>query len=291
MKIKILISILFVSLIFISCNSKTKVKEIKIDTLKQINYVVYSPYSKNDNKYIGFNSPKAINCIADIENEYFNKFDDSISRYYGTIWANGAGYVTIEDKEFSVFDEYVRELSKLNIKPDSLHCTIYAIKALQAGLEDNLTKFEEYYRKIWKKREYAGWSVAYILTEKFNWKAYLIIDKNADEYQRCLSNYKKYKNYWVWKQPSIKLENMFILGENDSIIINLLKENEFGWGFSYQGIHTWITNFETLKECKWEGAPAKKYNKHNSGPLFKKHNFLEFHDYNSHIIVFPPKNT
>ena len=105
---------LMISFIFISCNSKTEVKEIKPDTLEQITYVIYSPYSKNENKYFGFNSPKAINCIADVENEYFNNFDDSISRYYGTLWANAAYFDTSEVKGLSLFDEYVYELSKLS---------------------------------------------------------------------------------------------------------------------------------------------------------------------------------
>ena len=53
---------------------------------------------------------------------------------------------------------------------------------------------------------------------------------------------------------------MYILDKDDEKINELLSQNEFGWGFSNQGIHNWITRFTTLKECMWDGAPCKKYN-------------------------------
>ena len=40
----------------------------------------------------------------------------------------------------------------------------------------------------------------------------------------------------------------------------------------------------------WDGAPCLKYNKNYHQYLFKTTKFIDFHDYNSHVIVFPPKN-
>ncbi len=98
-------------------------------------------------------------------------------------------------------------------------------------------------------------------------------------------------NYiWVWGQPDIALEGMFTLGKDSLEINHLLDKEEFGWGFSYQGIHSWITRFTDLKECMWDGAPCLKYNKNLSAQyLFKKTKFNEYFDYESHVIVFPPK--
>ena len=84
------------------------------------------------------------------------------------------------------------------------------------------------------------------------------------------------------------MEALYIRGENDSLITKLLAENEFGWGFSHQDIHTWITRFNELKECDWTGAPGKKYEVSGS-PLFRSTPFLNFHDYASHVVIFPPK--
>lgn len=61
--------------------------------------------------------------------------------------------------------------------------------------------------------------------------------------------------------------------------------------FSDQGWHTWITRFNDLKECNWSGAPSQKFNIGNNSPLFLETKFTEYYDYNSHIIVFPPKKS
>ncbi len=177
-----------------------------------------------------------------------------------------------------------------NIKPDSFHCTIYAIKALQAGFGNEFTAVEKLHKKHWGNREYAGWSIAYILTRYYNWNAYLIINEQSEEYDRCVRNFNNRREYYVWRQPDIKLEKLFIMGKDEEKINGLLSENEFGWGFSYQGIHTWITRFAKLKECRWDGAPGKDFDYcDDCSPLFITHDFSYYTDYISHVVVFPPK--
>ena len=110
----------------------------------------------------------------------------------------------------------------------------------------------------------------------------------AEEYNRCMRNFKNNKKYYVWHQPDIQLEKVFVYGKDENAMTELLSKHEFGWGFSYQGIHSWITRYTDLKECMWDGAPCRKYNFSNSQYLFKSTPFLEFNDYYSHVIVFPP---
>jgi len=284
--------VLFTSMILLySCNND----KVKNDTSKQNqNHLpidsIFTQYSNEENLYIGFNSPIAINTIAKIENEYFNDYKNGISKYYGTSWCESS--VIEKDSVVKLFncDIYKKEMQALNIRPDSFHCTIYAIKALQAGMGDNFEKLIKLHQQRWGNREFAGWSVAYILIEYFDWKACLIIDEYSEEYKRCTSNFETRKQYYVWRQPSIKLKQMYKIGIDNRQIDSMLNQNEFGWGFSNQGIHTWITRHKELKECRWEGAPAKKYDIcDNCSPLFKRHQFLEFKDYFSHVVVFPPK--
>lgn len=259
--------------------------------IKKDTFIIYTERSKKKNTYLNFNSPKAINKIASIENEYFNNYNnDKVSRYYGTQWFKLANskYDTLQ--ELSEFDKYVYKIRNNNKEPDSLHCTIYAIKALKSGFGDEFSKIEQLHKKIWNKHEYAGWSIAYILTKYYNWKAYLFISSNSNEYNRCLRNFNKSKKYYVWKQPNIKIEKIYDVDKDKQKIDSLLNKNEFGWGFSEQGWHTWITRYNKLKECNWQGVPAKVYNT-GEMPLFITTNFLDYKDYNSHIIVFPPKKT
>jgi len=256
---------------------------------QQDTFVIYTQYSNLGNTYYGFNSPNAINRIADIENEYFNNFDDSISRYYGTLWAEFAAVDTPLNETKSILDKYKQDMQQKSIKPDSMHCTIYAIEALKAGLDTNFAELEKYHKQIWGNREHAGWSVGYILVKYFNWNAYLFISDYSNEYDRCVKNYKNSKKYYVWHQPDIPLSGIYDFDRDKSAIDSLLLQHEFGWGFSNQGIHTWITRFDTLKECIWTGSPAKKYNSMYNNYLFKKTKFTDFYDYASHVIIFPPK--
>ncbi|OQX98442.1 MAG: hypothetical protein B6I20_11045 [Bacteroidetes bacterium 4572_117] len=246
-------------------------------------------YSKLKNKYIGFNSPVAINAIADIENEYFSNYHTGISKYYGSAWS-GSAYFQPEDGEGTwEWDSYKKEMDSLNIKPEMFHCMVYTMKALKAGMGENYKKLQEYHRKIYKKTNYAGWSMAYILTTHFNWKAYLFLNPYSQEYTRCVKNFKKNKTYYVWNQPDINIEAMFILEKDSTEINKLLSQHEFGWGFSYQGVHNWITRFTVLKECMWDGAPCLRYNHNQNQYLFRATKFTDFKDYDSHVIVFPPK--
>lgn len=283
--------IFFFSLILLfltSCKQKTEEKHIakqKKDSIK-----VFTKLSALKNTYIGFNSQSAINKIAKIENEYFNNRKKTISQYYGTAWRGNAETNFENDNNKSVYDQYVSQLIKeRQIKPDSMHCTIYAIKALQAGLGESFAKLENHHKIIWKNREYAGWSVAYILTKYFDWRAILILSKKSPEYTLCIKNFKRDKKYHVYKQPDIPIEKVLDFDDDKRQIDSLLSLQEFGWGFSHQGWHTWITRYNKLKECNWEGTPSTKYTSKNAKPLFIKTKFTEFYDYDSHVIVFPPK--
>ncbi|MFI8606465.1 hypothetical protein ACIGCP_18505 [Cellulophaga baltica] len=271
------------------CNTcKEVVKEpVNITTEKEDGFRVFTAPSQLRNEYSNFNSVDAVNKIAEIENEYFNSYPTVGSIYYGTQWYADLEQRTIEKDSISVFQKY--GLEKNNIKLDSMHCTIYAVKALESGFGAEFETIKERHKAIWSNREYAGWSLGYILTKFYHWKAYLIISKNSEEYISCLSNFKKDKKYHVWKQPNIPLEGVFDVDEDMSEIQQLLNANEFGWGFSDQGWHTWITRFDSLKECNWWGAPIKKYDEENNKPLFLKTKFSNYRDYYSHVVIFPPK--
>ncbi len=238
-----------------------------------------------------FNSCEAINKLVDIENDHLIRFNLGLpSKYYGTVWREHAEVKTTQNY-ISQYKSYLKDLEPYFNKPDSMHCTIYAYKGLKEGFTtQDLNTLEKTHRNIWKSREVAGWSIGYILVKYFNWKAYLIINKNSKEYHHCLAAYNKTKSYPVWKQPNIPLETIYTIGEDDTKINNLLLQHEFGWGFSEQGIHTWVTRYNVLKECNWLGAPSKKYQETAyEKPLFISTNFEAYTDYNSHVIVFPPK--
>lgn len=250
--------------------------------------ILYTRNSDLENIYLGFNSPSAVNKIAQIENEHINNYNTSLSRYYGTAWYESAiQYYTFNDS-INDFDLYIKELLEHNLKPDSLHCTLYAVKALEAGMDSSFVELKKYHKQIWKNREFAGWSVGYILTKYFNWKAYLIVSNYSSELKTCKRNFKKDRKYHVWKQPNIPVLEMLDFENDKKRIDSLLSLHEFGWGFSNQGWHTWITRFDTLKECNWGGAPSLKYADFPID-LFHKTKFTDYVDFDTHIIVFPPK--
>jgi hypothetical protein len=268
-------------------NEKTKTKETN---------KIHTAYSTAKNEYLNFNSVAAINKVAAIENEYFRDRKHGVSKYYGTQWREMSENIVL-DSNISQYDDYLNRLSRAtgaqanSQKPDSLHCTLYAFEALKAGLNaDQLTKLDSLHKTIWKEREIAGWSIGYLLVKHFGWEAYLMISTYSNEYDQCLKHYVKHKSYPVWKQPDIPLKKMFTIGEEDSLINSLLVQNEFSWGFSYQGYHTWITRYTELKECIWSGAPSARYDDFGyDNPLFVATNFYDYYDYNSHVIVVPPK--
>ncbi len=287
-KLHLILLFCSVFLLLFSCNDNVKKLPEEKAPIKPKN-IIYTSYSKQENSYIGFNSPKAINRIADIENEYFNSIENSYSKYYGTDWYKTAIYEKVFNDTISVFEKYLQELSKLGKKPDSMHCTIYAVEAVKAGLDSNFYKLKKIHKQIWGNREYAGWSIGYILVKEFDWSAYLILNDNYVNYKSCLRNYKNYKKYNVWKQPNIPLVALYNMQDDREEIDSLLKSHEFGWGFSEQGWHTWITRYDTLKECRWEGVPSLKLYNGYDAPLFKNTKFIEFYDYDSHVVIFPPK--
>ena len=280
--------VVYFLLIIIVCNScMQKNKKVTTNEIKvKDSFLTYTQPSKLINEYINFNSPNAINKIAEIENDYFNDYSLKTSKYYGTQWYSSVGQSMGSDS-LTIFERYT--LEKNGIKLDSMHCTIFAVKALESGFGKEFEIIRKHHDAIWTDREFAGWSLGYILTKFYNWKAYLFISKHSDEYNICLKNFKKDKKYHVWKQPNIPIEKIFDIDEDKDKINRLLKLNEFGWGFSNQGWHTWITRFNFLKECNWYGAPAKKYDIENNKPLFLKTKFIDYYDYDSHIIIFPPK--
>lgn len=259
---------------------------IQLDVKEKNKPTIFTLYSDSSGCYEEFNSSAAINRIATIENEYFNNFSDSVSCYYGTTWMDYAIDDYSVNDSVSILDIYKGQVEN---KTDSMHCTIYAVEALKFGLEKGFERLERQHKKVWKDREYAGWSVGYLLVKYFNWKAYLFISPESYEYRLSKKMYNSKKTYRVWKQPSIPLSGFFNVDEQQSKIDSILMENEFGWGFSDQGWHTWITRYDTLKECNWAGAPSASLNYWNAEPLFKKTKFLEYKEYTSHIVVFPPK--
>ena len=270
---------------FISCiEANLKKEEIKIPTPKEI---IYTQPSYLKNRCTQFSSPNAINRLAIIENKYFKAYYDSTkSSYYGTAWSEEAMNSFNKSDSVSDFDDYLNSFDK---KPDSMHCTIYAIEALRFGMSGEFEKLESKHKSIWDKREHAGWSIGYLLTIYYNWKAYLVVSETSPEYKSCIRNFKRDQKYHVWKQPNIPIEELYILEEDVTEIDSIFKENEFGWGFSYQGYHTWVSRFDTLKECNWLGAPSLDYTYGYEVPLFKKGKFIEYADYGSHVVVFPPK--
>ena len=269
--------------IVISCNTTAPKSEVAVESPR-----IFTQYSDLPNSYQGFHSPHAINAIATMENRYFNTYEKGTSSYFGTVWASHAEASHTRDGSLSTFDIYQNSLPD-SACPTPLHCTIYANIALQAGLGDQWKKLSDLHEKQWGNREYAGWSVAWLLCKHFGWKAYLIIEEGSPEYEVCKRAFRRNKIYPVYRQPAIPLEASLEPGRDDEQIQQLLEVNEFGWGFSYQGWHTWITRFTDLKECYWGGAPSRDLVQPGDAPLFLETPFLAYRDYASHVICFPPR--
>jgi len=283
-----LIKLPILLMVFSVCYSCNEAPPVPPVVSNSIEVKLHTEYSQGKNEYFNFNSPKAINRLADIENEYFSNFDESVSKYYGTVWRQKAETYTTSDST-TWYNDYLNLLGPET--PDSLHCTLYAYEGLKAGLTKDLNaSLDSLHQLKWKKREIAGWSIGYLLVKEFGWNAYLLIDTLSAEYNHCINAYKRNKSYPVWRQPDIPLNDVYIIGKNDSLVKSLFENNEFGWGFSEQGIHTWVSRFDQLKECNWNGSPSKKYEEYEfSKPLFLNSNILEYRDYLSHVIIFPPK--
>ena len=130
---------------------------------------IYTKYSNKTNTYKGFNSVKAINAIAKIENKYFNNYHKGGSKHYGTAWYESMLMDTDSTGQPTKWNKYLKEMHARNTKPDSFHCTIYGIKALQAGFGDEFDRLQQLHKKHYGNHEHAGWSIAYLLTRYYNW--------------------------------------------------------------------------------------------------------------------------
>jgi len=237
-----------------------------------------------------FNSAAAIQKSNDITSEHWQNYQNSVSRYYGRVWLkNYAEHNHIGNLTFR--EDYIQELTNNDLEKVRMDCTIYCAKLLKAGMDaDKYSQLIKYHKEIWGNDGLAGWSVAHLLVDKFNWKAYAFIEPEANLSGHYLSHFKNRNEYPVYNQPNIKIEAYYTLGIDDVKIEELLKKHNFSWGFSQDGIHTWITHYTDLLECHWDGAPAAKYNTSGWLPdLFETTQFIKYKDYDVHIIIVPPK--
>lgn len=143
-KIALRISILLCFLCgIVACRSpKEETKIISVSAGK----VPFAQLSQGLSPYLNFDSPKAINTIVEMENQYFAAFDDSVSPFYGTIWRE---YLEADSIGRTRFERYRRLVNKA---ADSMHCTIYAVKTLEAGMGEDFEKLEKSHRQIWEER-------------------------------------------------------------------------------------------------------------------------------------------
>jgi len=133
-----------------ACQSEPKKRSEKPPAIIEEKNV--TKYSTAKNEYTNFNSVKAINKIAIIENEYFKDRKKGVSKYYGTVWRELAEQTTAQNK-ISQYQDYLNEL---RAKPDSLHCTLYAYEGLKAGLTpEQFSKLEQRHKTIYKSHEIA----------------------------------------------------------------------------------------------------------------------------------------
>ncbi len=240
---------------------------------------------------IGFNSKSAIDFSNQIIKEHWKNYNESVSRFYGRVWLdNYAKHQFLGEKSF--YDDYLQELSNRNMQKIRMDCTIYCAKVLKAGMgTDEYSKLVKYHNEIWPGDGFAGWSVGHLLVDKFGWKAYAFIEPGAGYYHHYFSHFKDKREYPVWRQPNIKIEAYYSLGQDNAEIEELLSKYKFSWGFSQDGIHTWITSYTDLLECRWDGPPAARYNSDEWLPdLFITTRFIRYKDYDVHIIVVPPED-
>jgi len=309
MKINYLAVLIFLFCIFLcsSCKNDNKTKPTKsltkfdsvliTDSLIKFEteiveepdtYRIYTEPSKFKNRCDGFNSVKAINKIAEIENEYFNNFKFSLSKYYGSVWYLYAKEVEWYCDTASMYQCYKTEIKRAGVKRKMMHCTIYGEEALKGGFGKEYSNFMAKHRAFWGDDQPSGWSVAKILTDEYGWKAVLVLTPESDDFKKSKRNFENKKLYDVWRQPDVPISECYNKETQTEQIDSMLSKHEFAWGFSDQGCHTWITRFDTLKECMWDGAPSRKFSAGNEeGTLFRKTKFTEFTDYWTHIIVFP----
>lgn len=246
-----------------------------------------------------FDVERAMRKVHELERSYALSYKVGVCPYYGRWWANHyARKQTLPGSEETVWQRYVAELARHRQRPQRLDCTLYAQEILKAGMDrTDYDKLLRGHRRIWKARGFAGWSVGYLLTEEMGWKAYAIISPSASYYHYYMKHFRNDKVYPVWKQPSIRIEEHYVLGKHDRQIEALLKRGRFGWGFSDGGIHTWITSGVDLKECHWDSGPSLRFEIPRTHvldaslkrePFFETTRLIKFTDYGAHLVVFPP---
>jgi hypothetical protein len=277
---------LLMALLMLACKSANPVR-VEPETAEPSAPVEFDTLSTTSSRSQSFDTQAAINALVEMENTHFTLFKNGLSPYYGTAWREHAESQFEEKISENNYTDYA---SKLGTDADSLHCTLYAMVGLKAGLGDDFNSFDSLHTHQYNGHEHAGWSVGRILVDEYGWSAYLIVDHviGSPDYVTCIKNYEQSQVYDVWRQKDIALENMYIRGQDDSLITDLLSKHEFGWGFSDQGFHTWVTRYESLKECNWLGAPSEEFDTFFA-QLFIKTPFLDYYDYHSHVVVFPPE--
>ncbi len=238
-----------------------------------------------------FDDNRAAARIREIADAFYPNYDAGLCPYYGRIWKDEyATKQTFGDTGTTVWRHYTEALAAAGLSPERLDCTLYAKEILKAGLHrrDYRRLWREHH-KIWKDDGFSGWSVGYLLTEKFGWRAYAVIDPEAPDYAYYTSFFENRNEYPVWRQPNIPIAGYFIAGRDDSAIEALLRRHPFGWGFSEGGIHTWITQGTDLRECHFDSGPSRRYDADKPYRLLESTRFIRFNDYNVHLVVFPPE--
>jgi len=237
--------------------------------------------------------------VRELERSYAVSYKSGVCPYYGRWWANHyARKQKVVGSEETVWQRYVAELARQRERPRRLDCTLYAQEVLQAGMSPaDYATLLAHHRRIWGPRGFAGWSVAHVLTEQLGWKAYAVISPRARYHHYYVKHFRRHKVYPVWRQPSIRIEEHYVLGRHDRQIEALLRRGRFAWGFSDGGIHTWITSGVELKECHWDSGPSLRFeiprtHALDAGlkrePFFETTRFVEFTDYGAHLVVLPP---
>ena len=237
-----------------------------------------------------FDVVKSGSRIADIDRTFFLNYESGVSPWYGRVWRDEfAKKNQYPNSEMTVWQHFRQTLAENDLMPQRLDCTLYANEILKAGMSKNdYRRLWAEHRKIWGPSGLSGWSVGHLLTEKFGWRAYAVIHPEAPDYSYYMSYFQKKHEYPVWRQPNIRIEKYFISGQDVKAIEGLLTKHPFGWGFSEGGIHTWIVTGTDLKECHFDSGPMKRYDANNPHRLLETTPFTQFHDYNVHLIVFPP---
>jgi len=236
-----------------------------------------------------FDDKKAAARVQEIADCYSANYDDGLCPYYGRLWKKTfARRHAYGDTGMTVWEHFNLSLKAAGLTPRRLDCTLYAQAILQAGMpRRDYERLRTEHRRIWGARGFAGWSVAYLLTEALGWHAYAIIDPDAPDHGLYMRYFKNRMRYPVWRQPAIRIEGYYISGRDDAAIEALLRQHSFGWGFSEGGIHTWFTQGIDLKECHFDAGPTRRYDVDLPYRLLETTRFTAFKDYHVHLVVFP----